>query len=290
MTCRLTRGGGAATIAGMMDSRGWVSALAAGLFVMGACTGSKVPQGEASFDSGDGGESPASTAGGTTSAGDSTASASTTGASTTSASTTGAGEGTTSAGEGTTSAGEGTTSAGETTMSAGTTSASSGGSDDLPEGCVGLDHSTCFDAMVAACAGQGSWNVTSACVDAVTSCYPMGTQVLEAVDIVGFCSAEIDGQCLYSGGPGCGETYCTCTAGGYPYDWNNCWHLLLIACREDTASDCESVLAGCYPGVSVEVFSTCQAQVKEDLGPDCNCAMCSIHEECKTALDSCLAS
>ncbi|MCY1064681.1 hypothetical protein OV090_07905 [Nannocystis sp. RBIL2] len=247
---------------------------------MAACTISKLPQDETSSGGGDSSESES------TSAGESTA-----GESTTSAGEGTASAGSTSAGEGTTSAGStsvGTTSAGEGSTSAGTTSAGSGGPEELPEGCVGLDHPTCFGAMVDACVGQGNWNVTPACVDAVANCYPIGAPVLAPSDVVQACSAEFDAVCLHSSAPGCGETFCTCTAGGYPFDWNNCWHLLLLGCYPGVASDCEAALAGCYPGVSVEAFSTCQDQVMEDVGQGCNCPMCSIHEECEDALEVCL--
>ncbi|MCY1004234.1 hypothetical protein OV079_01345 [Nannocystis pusilla] len=261
---------------------------------MGACTISKLSQDETSSGEGDSSESVSTSLGegtageSTTSAGEGTASAGSTSAG---EGTTGAGStsvGTTSAGEGSTSAGEGTTSAGEGTTSAGTTSAGSGGPEELPEGCVGLDHETCFGEMVDACAGQGNWNVTQACVDAVASCYPIGAPVLAPSDVVSFCSAEVSHECLFEGGPGCGETFCTCTAGGYPFDWDNCWHLLLLGCYPGVGSDCEAALAGCYPGVSVEELSACQDQVMDTVGHECNCPMCSIHEQCEDALELCL--
>ncbi|WP_434425776.1 hypothetical protein [Nannocystis pusilla] len=142
--------------------------------------------------------------------------------------------------------------------------------------------------MVEACIGQGNWDVTPACIDAVTDCYPLGTQVLAASDVVGFCSAELEEGCLSGNAPGCGETLCTCTAGGSPYDWNNCWHLLLVACLDGLDGDCETVLDGCYPGVSVAAFSQCQDQVVEDIGYECDCPQCGIHEQCEDALELCL--
>ncbi|MFZ6179138.1 hypothetical protein [Nannocystis pusilla] len=158
------------------------------------------------------------------------------------------------------------------------------------ERCDYVDHSACFGAMVEVCKGKGHWDVTPECVNAVTSCYPIGTQALAAVDVVKFCAAEFGGECFYANGPGCGETLCTCTAGGFPFDWSSCWHLLLLACDVNVESDCESVLAGCYPGASVEDFKQCQDQVMQDVGVECHCPMCSIHESCEDALDTCLGA
>ena len=80
--------------------------------------------------------------------------------------------------------------------------------------------------------------------------------------------------------------------GAYPYDWNNCWHLLLVGCSIAATSDCEAVLAGCYPAATVGEYEQCRQQVIENVGPEgeCNCPRCGFHEQCEDALDTCLGA
>ncbi|MDC0668514.1 hypothetical protein [Nannocystis radixulma] len=203
-----------------------------------------------------------------------------------------------------TSKGARTTSTGTTTTSASTSTTggegttTTGGEDSgspvIPPECLAIDHKACFDAALDACAVFGSWNVTQACVDAVQDCYPIGTQKLVAADVIDFCHAEFPGDCLSKNDPGCSETFCACTAGAYPYDWNNCWHLLLVACWTwgAPASDCETVLSGCYPGATVSEYEECRYQALLEVGQEgsCYCPMCGHHEQCEDALAACLGA
>lgn len=165
---------------------------------------------------------------------------------------------------------------------------SSGGDEGLPDACATADHATCFAAIVDACKGEGNWGVSQACVDAVAACYPLGTDVLAPADIVEFCSAEFDAGCLSKRSPGCGETFCACTAGAFPFDWDDCWHLTLVGCHDSAQSDCQAVLDGCYPGHTPEQYGVCFGQVLQAVGFECDCPMCGIHEQCEVALDACL--
>lgn len=192
-----------------------------------------------------------------------------------------------------------TTDASATTTSAGTSTTGSEDSDGpppIPAACLAVDHETCYDAVIAACLsdGHGTWFETPACVAAVQDCYPIGTQALATADVIEFCSAEFSAACLKQNLPGCSETFCTCTAGGYPFDWNNCWDLTLIACWPwgEVTSDCEAVLAGCYPGATLGEYEQCRQQVYENVGPEgeCYCPMCGFHEQCEDALDACLGA
>jgi hypothetical protein len=186
------------------------------------------------------------------------------------------------------------TSTTSTTTTGGEGTSTTGGVDSggpvVPPECLAVDHETCYDAALAACVGAGNWLVTPACIDAVQSCYPIGTQTLAAADVIGFCSAEVEEACGSKNAPGCSETFCTCTAGAFPYDWNNCWHLLLVACLHPAvASDCEAVLAGCYPAVTVGEYQECRQQVIEG-DSQCNCPGCGEPEPCEDALDACLGA
>lgn len=180
-----------------------------------------------------------------------------------------------------------TTTAGDETTAVGTTGGTTGADEPVPA-CVGIDHPVCYPAALDACVGFGNWDVTQGCVDAVTACYPYGTEVLTPTQIILACAAELNEDCLFNDGPGCGETFCACTAGGYPYDWDNCWHLTLLACDPGLGGNCEEVLAVCYPGATPEEYSACKFQVDDELDGGCNCPMCSVHEQCEDALDVCL--
>jgi hypothetical protein len=182
----------------------------------------------------------------------------------------------------------GTTGADATTGEDATTGADATTSADEPAACVGIDHETCYPAVLEACLGEGRWDDTPECSAAVVACYPMGPPALAVGDVIQFCIAELSEGCLFNDGPGCGETFCACTAGAFPYDWDNCWHLTLLACMPGFNSDCAQVLGGCYPGATVPELEACQQQVMETVGDECNCPMCSIHEQCEVALDACL--
>lgn len=175
----------------------------------------------------------------------------------------------------------------------GESSSSSGESGDVPNdalaACAEVDHGNCFNAALEVCQAFGLWEVTPECVAVVTSCYPAGTQALVARDLISFCVAELNGDCLHNDAPGCSETYCTCSAGGYPFDWTNRWDLTLVACHQDSFSDCAAVVDQTYPGTTVAEYEACRLQVMNDLGSECNCPKCGIHVQCEQALDACLA-
>jgi hypothetical protein len=161
----------------------------------------------------------------------------------------------------------------------------------VPAGCVGIDLDGCFAAAIAACDEGGGWLVDESCVAAVVACFPLGTSLLAPRDITDACSAELAGECLSDDLPGCGLSFCRCTVGSYPFDWNNCWHLTTTACAAGSASDCEAVVQSCYPDVTVAEFEACYTQVTQaDLGYGCNCPNCGFHEECEAELATCLAA
>jgi len=179
-----------------------------------------------------------------------------------------------------------TSGADETT--GGTSPESTGPGIEPPE-CAGIDHATCWATANTACTGQGNWNITQACVDAVAQCYSLGPAVLSPVDVIELCHAEPSEDCAYSNDAACGAAFCACTVGAYPFDWTNCWHLTLAACLDGAQSDCAAVVSMCYPGATEAEYDACFSQVMEDVGNDCNCPMCGIHESCETALSACLA-
>ena len=154
--------------------------------------------------------------------------------------------------------------------------------------CAAIDHGTCFSAVQAACDGNGNWDADDDCVAAVLDCYPVGTDALATSDVIDFCSAEFGEECIGGNGPGCGQTFCECTAGVYPFDWNNCWHLLLLGCSPGVDSDCVSVLASCYPGATVAEYEACRDQINSQGEGECNCPMCDAHVACEASLDECL--
>lgn len=185
---------------------------------------------------------------------------------------------------------------GEVTDADGTSGATTDattGPGTLPAECIGIDHATCWPAASDACAGNGNWNITQACVDAVAQCYPLGPAVLSPVDVLDLCHAELREGCEsdvdMTFTAECSADFCACTAGASPYDWTNCWHLTLAACRDGSQSDCAAVLSTCYPGATEAEYDACFSQVLEDEGWDCNCPSCGVHGACEAALSACLA-
>jgi hypothetical protein len=161
----------------------------------------------------------------------------------------------------------------------------------LPAGCEGIDLDACFADAIAACEGDGGWLVDEACVEAVVACFPLGTSLLAPSDITEACSAELSGECLFDELPGCGQAFCVCTAGSFPYDWTNCWHLTTTACRDGSSSDCEAVVQSCYPDATVAEYEACFTQVTQaDLPNYCDCPNCGFHEECEAELAACLGA
>ena len=182
---------------------------------------------------------------------------------------------------------------GTTSESDGESSSSSGESGDTPNealaACAEVDHETCYPAALDACLGEGNWKITPECIATVASCYPAGTSLLAPGSLIGFCVAELSGGCSSVNAPGCSEQYCTCSAGGYPFDWTNRWHLTLLTCEPGHLSNCATVLDQTYPGTTVAEYQVCRKQVMESLEVDCDCAKCDAHVQCEQALDACLA-
>lgn len=158
----------------------------------------------------------------------------------------------------------------------------------LPGECTAIDHDTCFSAAVEACYGDGDWDEDQECIDAVQGCYPFGTTLIDPAVLIEACHDETAG-CTSENSPGCGETFCECTVGAYPYDWNNCWHLVLLACDPDGGINCDGVLAECYPDATVPQAEQCRAQVIDD-NNECSCPMCGVHEQCEDAVAECLGA
>ena len=183
----------------------------------------------------------------------------------------------------------GTSGTSGTDESTGGTSSGSTGPGTEPAECAGIDHATCWAAASAVCEGQGNWNVSQACVDAVAQCYPLGPAVLSPFDVIHGCHAEPSPDCGTNNGAACGAAFCACTVGAYPFDWTNCWHLTLVACFEGGQSDCAAVVSMCYPGSTEAEYDACFSQVMDDVGSGCNCPMCGVHESCEVALSACLA-
>ena len=188
----------------------------------------------------------------------------------------------------TTGAGDASTSGAPGGDTGGDPSSSGETTGEPPAACATVDHDACFTSALEACQGEGNWQVTPACVDAVLACYPITTDVLTPTDVIEFCHAEFPGDCLSNNAPGCSETFCDCTAGVYPFDWTNCWDLLLIGCHPGVTSDCPAALAGCYPDATVAQYDVCRQQVIDTVGQECDCPMCDAHVECEQALDACL--
>lgn len=181
-----------------------------------------------------------------------------------------------------------------TTTDADDTAADTGTSSTTDQGiapeCMGVDHSTCFASVIDACHIENGWTITPACVDGVAQCYPLGPGAgVSPIDVINLCGAEFDSTCFDENAPGCGATFCDCMAGAFPFDWTNCWHLVTTACRYGPNSDCDAVLSTCYPGATKPEFEACFQQVYEDVGHECDCPMCSIHEQCEAGLAECLA-
>lgn len=160
----------------------------------------------------------------------------------------------------------------------------------VPEGCAGIDHGSCWEAMTAACDGAGSWNYDDPdCVAAVESCYPVDIPGVSPPNFIEACHSEPSDDCDFKGTPeACGAAFCACAVGEYPFDWNNCWHVLLLACDPNGTGDCNAALAGCYPGETPEDYAACYQQVM-DGDYECNCPMCGQHDECEASLTECLA-
>jgi hypothetical protein len=172
----------------------------------------------------------------------------------------------------------------------GDTGTSGGPFQGIAPECMMADHATCYPPVIEACGGQNNWDVTPACADAVGQCYPFGSAAVSPIDIINLCTAEIDDDCLTDDAPGCGASVCDCVAGAYPFVWTNCWHLTLVACKYGPNSDCAAVLDMCYPGTTQAEYEACVDQVEEqEWAYQCECAMCSIHEQCEAELAGCLA-
>jgi hypothetical protein len=162
--------------------------------------------------------------------------------------------------------------------------ASTGG---LDPACAAVDHDTCYPAVLAACEGNGNWEVDDDCLTAVADCYPTGSDVLSPRAVILACDAELEESCLFSNAPGCGQTLCECNAGAYPYDWTNCWHILMIACQAGGTEDCGAAVTSCYPDATPAEWEICAGTIGNEI-EDCDCPMCGVHEACEAALTECM--
>lgn len=158
--------------------------------------------------------------------------------------------------------------------------------------CKLVDAESCYPTTLAACVEATSWSTDADCVAAIESCYPFHASALAPATVIEACDAELEESCLATNAPGCSDVLCECTLGVYPYDWDNCWDLLLVGCEPGGASDCATVLAGCYPGATVEQYATCRQQVMDEtpIEGGCNCPACGFAAQCEDELDACMGA
>lgn len=154
--------------------------------------------------------------------------------------------------------------------------------------CELIDHPSCYPAVLDACGPSSGWELDETCMAAILQCYPMGTPLLSPTTIVDTCASEIDGECLATDAPGCSEQLCNCTLGGYPFDWENCFHLAQVGCADGDSSECTAVLEACYPGATFEELQACYEEVTT-VNTECECITCDQGEQCELALGECLA-
>jgi hypothetical protein len=157
------------------------------------------------------------------------------------------------------------------------------------EGSDTIDHAACYPAVLEACNSGEGWSYEEpACIAAVSSCFPLGTDAFGVDDMISVCSAEIEETCLILDDEGCSQTFCECTIGVYPFDWSNCWNVLFVACNPFQDNDCVGPLAGCYPDATVEEYQACREVVSRD--DDCICSSCGAQVQCEAALAECLGA
>ena len=130
---------------------------------------------------------------------------------------------------------------------------------------------------------------TQECIDLIDSCYGTVRPPAVSTDTLhDLCEAELEGYCLDAASPGCGETYCACIAGEYPFDWDNCFHLTLAGCRPSSSeAECDATLALCYPSGTQQQWDDCYDDILEE-APNCNCPMCGRADQCEVLLDACM--
>lgn|GEM_PF-2492039 len=180
--------------------------------------------------------------------------------------------------------------AGESSGSiSGTGSGTDTGTPDVgsADACGGIDVDGCYAEVLETC----GYPATQACVDLIESCYgTIRPPAIVAETLHELCGAELKGFCLDAANPGCGQTYCECIAGVYPFDWDNCFHLTLAGCYDSllaTEPECDAALALCYPSGTQQQWNHCFDQILQQ-APDCNCPMCGGADQCEVLLDACM--
>ena len=162
--------------------------------------------------------------------------------------------------------------------------AGSGGDDAPPDTavCESIEHASCHAAMVAACDPLVA--ASPDCVVTTDACYPFGPSVLSRPTVYQLCSAELEETCVDNTSFSCGQSYCECVAGLWPYHWDNCFQTVSAACVYSQDGDCEGALQACFPGSTRTEFEVCASK----LDVDCNCPKCGRHEQCQEEVTACL--